>query len=450
MRTLLIALCSALSLLAADPRVPIERYKLPNGMRVVLSPDNTTPVVTVYMIFDVGARMEQKGRSGFAHLFEHMMFQGSKNAPKGMHDKIVESNGGFLNGSTHGDYTDYFETLPSNKLALSLWLESDRMRGLDITAENLKNQQEAVKQERRMRVDNQPYALATVELWPALAFRNWGNSHSIIGSFEDLNAASVGDVSQFFKTFYAPNNAVLVMCGDIRIPEAKKLVDSYFADIPAQPSPKAPDLLEPPQTAPRWETTKDPQARVPAVFIGYPGPKRRSPDYYALMMIDLVLTGGDSSRFQLDLVKGKQSVIQFESNLGWPFGSFTDYKEPGVYGMNMLHNPNFNAKQIVGQVEEQIARLQKDLVPQAELDRIRTFFRSYRMNQLQSSNSRATQLGQYELLDGNPDFINTEMALYLAVTPEQIRDTARKVFVRQRQTVLEVVPAPEPAKKEEK
>src|SRR5215831_11013097 len=201
---------------AADISVPVESYKLKNGLRVVLSKDSATPVVTVYMIYDVGSRSEEKGRTGFAHLFEHMMFEGSANAPKGAHFGTVESNGGSLNGSTHPDFTDFYEVLPSNKLATALWLESDRMRSLSINDENLKNQKEAVKQERRLSFDNQPYATAIVDTWPTLMYRNWQSSHSLIGSFEDLNAASVADVSKFFKTYYAPNNAVLAIVGDIQ------------------------------------------------------------------------------------------------------------------------------------------------------------------------------------------------------------------------------------------
>src|SRR5262245_21787468 len=296
----------------AGVAIPIEQYRLKNGLRVILSPDNAVPVVAVYLIYDVGARSEEKGRTGFAHLFEHMMFEGSANAPKGMQDKVIESNGGQMNGSTHPDYTDYFETLPSNKLASALFLESDRMRSLDISAENLQNQKEAVKQERRLRFDNEPYSTAIVDRWPQLAFHNWQSSHSLIGSFEDLNAASVDDVRRFFKTYYAPNNAILCVVGDFKTPEAKKWIESYFGDIQSQPQPKHPDLAEPDKFMPRHEVYKDPLARVPAVIVGWPGPSRRSVDYNALVMADVLFTGGDSSRFQLNLVKGKQSILSYE------------------------------------------------------------------------------------------------------------------------------------------
>jgi predicted Zn-dependent peptidase len=435
---------------SAELHIPIEKYQLKNGMRVILSPDHSVPVVTVYIIYDVGARMEQKGRTGFAHLFEHMMFQGSENAPKGVHFRTVESNGGSLNGSTHPDYTDYFEVLPSNKLAVGLWLESDRMRALAINQASLDNQKEAVKQERRLSFDNQPYATAIVDRWPELAFRNWQNSHSLIGSFEDLNASSVADVAGFFRTYYAPNNAVLVLAGDLDTAEARKLVEAYFGDIPAQPQPKAADLTEPPQTEPRSEAYKDKLARVPAVVIGYPGPARRSADFNALVMLDVLLTGGDSSRFQLNLVKGRKSVIQYEANLGWPFASATDYKDPGQYAMMLLYNPSFPSAEIVKQVEEEFARIQNDGVGEAELDRARTYLRSSRIRQIQSSHNRATLLGKYELLDGKPEYINTELNDFLAVTPAQIQAAARKYLDPRKRTVLDIVPAPEPAAATEK
>jgi predicted Zn-dependent peptidase len=446
MNTLLLLsllLCAGAALASTgDLKIPFEKYQLKNGMRVILSQDPSVPVVSLYLIYGVGARSEEKGRTGFAHLFEHMMFQGSTNAPKGRHFKLVESNGGTLNGSTHPDFTDYFEVLPSNKLGVGLWLEADRMRSLAITGENLTNQKEAVKQERRLSFDNQPYATAIVDRWPEIAFRNWSNSHSLIGSFEDLNAATVQDVANFFKTFYAPNNAVLVLSGDIDPAEARKLVETYFGDIDPQPQPKHPDLAEPAGTKPRAEIHKDPLAQVPAVVIGYPGPARRSPDYYALGMLDILLTGGESSRFQQNLVKGKQSVIQYEANLGWPFAGPTDYKDPGLYAMFLLHNPAFQGSQIVEHAQEEIARIQKDGVDPKELSRARTFFRSQRISQLQSSLRRAMLLGQYELLDGDPGHLNTEIAQYLAVTPDQIQAAAIKYCMPDKRFTLEIVPAP--------
>jgi len=452
MKSLAVCLLAFSGLLAAAGlNIPIERYTLPNGLRVVLSQDNSAPVVAVYIIYGVGARSEEKGRSGFAHLFEHMMFQGSKNVPKAEHFKIVESNGGNLNGSTHPDFTDYFEVLPSNKLAVGLWLESDRMRGLNITEENLANQKEAVKQERRMSFDNQPYATAIVDRWPALVYRNWSNSHSLIGSFEDLNAATVADVSQFFKTHYAPNNAVLSIVGDFRIPEAKKLIEAYFAGIPSQPQPKPPDLTEPEQTAPRRaETYGDKLAQVPALVLGWHAPPRRSPDYYTMVMLDLILTGGDSSRFQQELVKGKQSLISYDTNIGWPFAGPSDYVAPGMYAMDLMYKPNFTGDQILAQVSAEIDRIRREAVPAKELDRVRTFLRAARYNQVQSVMSRATLLGQYELFDANPNFLNIELDLFMAVTPEQIQAVANRYLLPAQLHVLNIVPAKAQPKSEGK
>ena len=428
----------------AEVTIPLEAYKLKNGLRVVLSQDNAVPVVTVYMIYDVGSRSEEKGRTGFAHLFEHMMFEGSANAPKGVHFATVESNGGVLNGSTHPDFTDYFEVLPANKLATALWLESDRMRSLSINDDNLKNQKEAVKQERRLSFDNQPYNTAIVDVWPTLIFHNWQSSHSLIGSFEDLNAASVADVAKFFKTYYATDNAALVLVGDIQGPDAKKLIETYFGDIPAQPLPQRPSLAEPAAVQAESKVQKDPLARVPGVIIGYPGPKRRSPDFYALYMVDAILTAGDSSRIRQDLVKGKQSVIQYQADLGWPFAGPLDYRDPEPYAMFLLHNPNFTGDQIVAQVQEEIAKLQDTPLEASELERVKTQVRALRIQDLQSSLSRAKALAQYEIADGNPALINTELDAAMAVTPAQIQAAAKKYLTPEKRAVLQIVPAPNP------
>ena len=428
---------------AADISIPIESYKLPNGLRVVLSKDNAVPVVTVYIIYDVGARSEEKGRTGFAHLFEHMMFEGSANAPKGVHFSTVESNGGVMNGSTHPDFTDYYETLPSNKLATALWLESDRMRSLLVNDENLKNQKEAVKQERRLTFDNQPYNTAIVDVWPTLIFGNWQSSHSLIGSFEDLEGSSLADVQKFFKTYYAPDNAALVIVGDIQIPETRKLIETYFGDIPSQPLPKRPDLTEP-TFKPKKDTIHDKLARVPGVIIGYPGPKRRSPDFYALYMVDAILTGGDSSRFRLDLIKGKESVLQTQSDLGWPFADAQDYRDPEPYAMFLLHKPNYTGDQIVDQVQEEITKLQTALVSAKELERVKTLMRAAYLGNLQGSLNRAKALAQFTLAENSPELINTELGKMLAVAPEQIQAVAKKYLTPDKRSVLEILPGPAP------
>jgi len=446
-----LTLCALSSLSVAafaaesDFHIPFEKYKLQNGMRVVLSRDTAVPVIALYVIYDVGARSEEKGRTGFAHLFEHMMFEGSANIKKGEHFKYVQANGGQMNGSTHPDYTDYFETMPSNKLGLALWLESDRMRSLAITAENLKDQQEAVKQERRLRFDNTAYNTAIIDKWPAMVYGNFQSSHSLIGSFEDLEAASVGDVSKFFKTYYAPNNAVLVIAGDFVPAEAKKMIEQYFGNIPAQPPPVRPDMTEPQRSEGKTETLPDQHARVPAIVIGWPAPKSHSQEWYALGMLDAVLTGGESCRLQLDLVKGKQSVIQYEAGLGWPFSSFNDFKDPGEYAAFVLYKPNYKPEQIVDQIQQEVDKIAKDGVGEKELERVKAVLRFGKITGLQSSLARAQLLGQYELLDGKPEMVDQDFTNLFKVTPAQIQSAAQKYLTAARRDVLVIQPAPAPA-----
>jgi predicted Zn-dependent peptidase len=424
------------------PKLDVRDMKLENGLRVILVPDHSAPVFGIDVCYNVGARNERPGRTGFAHLFEHMMFEGSANIKKGEHFKYVSANGGQMNGSTHPDYTDYFETMPSNKLGLALWLESDRMRSLAITAENLKDQQEAVKQERRLSFDNQPYNTAIVDKWPAMVYGNFQSSHSLIGSFEDLEAASVDDVSKFFKTYYAPNNAVLVIAGDFETADAKKLVETYFGSIPSQPQPARLDMTEPVRTMGKSEVVQDQHARVPGLIIGWPAPKRHSDEWYALGMLDAVLTGGESCRFQLDLVKGKQTVVQYQAGLGWPFAGFNDFKDPGEYTAFVLYKPNYRAQQIADEIQQEIDRIAKDGVDARELDRVKAVLRYAKISGLQSSLGRAQLLGQYELLDGKPDMVDQDFTNLFKVTSAQIQAAAKKYLTMERRDVLVIQPAP--------
>src|SRR6185369_16842618 len=251
MKLLVLALTmtTAFSSIQAKPiNVPVVYYKLPNGLRVVISEDHIAPVVAVGVYYNVGFRAEPKGRTGFAHLFEHMMFQGSANVKKFEHAKYVEANGGNTNGHTDFDYTNYYETLPSNRVEMGLWLESDRMRSLDISEENLKNQQNVVSEEIRVNVLNTPYQFFEwIDLWQN-AFTNWNNAHNGYGDLAEVNAATIQDVRTFFKTYYAPNNAVLTIVGDVDVNEVKKMVEKNFNSIASQPTPPKPDLSEPQQT----------------------------------------------------------------------------------------------------------------------------------------------------------------------------------------------------------
>ena len=304
MRRLLVT-CLALLLIAnvfnvrstqAKPlNIPVVYYKLPNGLKVVISEDHIAPVVSVAVYYNVGFRLEPKGRTGFAHLFEHMMFQGSANVKKFEHAKFVEANGGSLNGHTDFDYTNYYETMPSNRVELGIWLEADRMRSLDISEENLKNQQAVVSEEVRVNVLNQPYQFFEwISLWEN-AFTNWNNSHNGYGDLAEINAATIEDVRSFFKTYYAPNNAVLTIVGDVDVNDVKKMVEKHFASLPSQPVPARADLTEPAQTKEKRVSQTDKLANLPALATGYHLPPQNSPDFPAMALLVRILQVGESS-----------------------------------------------------------------------------------------------------------------------------------------------------------
>ncbi len=295
--------------------VPFVYYKLPNGLKVVISEDHIAPVVTVAVYYNIGFRVEPKGRTGFAHLFEHMMFQGSENVKKFEHAKLVEANGGSLNGSTRLDHTNYYQTLPSNRVEMGLWLESDRMRSLDVTAENLKNQQNVVSEEVRVNVLNQPYALFEwLDLW-INANQNWYNAHNFYGDLTELEAATLEDVRSFFKSYYAPNNAVLTVVGDVNTDEVKKMIEKHFAGIPTANVPAKPDVSEPAQAKEKRLAQTDKLAKLPALAIGYHLPDQKSADFAPMVLLNLILQGDDSSRLYQRLVKEKEMTLDLNGGV---------------------------------------------------------------------------------------------------------------------------------------
>src|SRR6266852_3044870 len=285
------------------PVTPIEQFTLDNGLRVVLNEDHSVPVVSVAVYYDVGSRNEREGRTGFAHLFEHMMFQGSENVPKAAHFQYISNAGGTMNGTTSSERTNYFETLPANQLPLALWLESDRMRSLNVTQENLDNQREAVKEEKRLRYDNQPYVNGFLRLFE-MSFKNPANAHSTIGSMEDLDGATVEDIRECFGIYYAPNNAVLSIAGDFDQKETRQLIDKYFATIPRQPPPPPVDVAEPTEVAQNQDTFIDKLAPVPEFALGWKILPRRTPEFFALSLASNLLFEGESARLYQKLVKG--------------------------------------------------------------------------------------------------------------------------------------------------
>jgi zinc protease len=415
------------------PQVPIERYTLGNGLRVVLSEDHSVPVVSVAVYYDVGSRNEREGRTGFAHLFEHMMFQGSENVAKAGHFQYVFNNGGTMNGTTSSERTNYFETLPSSQLPLALWLESDRMRSLKVTQENLNNQREAVKEEKRLSYDNRPYSNAFLRL-NELVYRNPRNAHSTIGSMEDLDAATVEDVQRFFRVYYAPNNAVLSVAGDFDSDEARALVEKYFASIPSQAPPPPVDVSEPPDVAARGETYRDPFAQLPAIMLGWKVPARRTPDFYSLSLGSDLLLDGDSSRLYQRLVKDEESVVGIQGGLG-------ERRGPSTLYIFAIPKPGHSTEEIRATIDEEIERLAKDGPTPEEMEKLRNTLLNDAVRSRQSTLFRAQRLAEYTLYDGDPTLFNTELERYLAVTPEEIREAVNEYLLTDNHSVMEVVPS---------
>ncbi|HET7842144.1 MAG TPA: pitrilysin family protein, partial [Terriglobia bacterium] len=329
--------------------IPVEHTTLANGLRVVASPDRTAPVVTVGVYYQIGFRLEPRGRSGFAHLFEHMMFQGSENAGKMEHIRLINSSGGVLNGTTNYDVTNYFEAVPSNALERVLWLEADRMRALKVDDENLRNQRDVVKEEVRVNVMNQPYGGFPWLDLPPVAFRNWPNAHNFYGDFADLDAATLADVQNFFRTYYAPNNAVLVMLGDFEPSEAFALAKRYFDDIPAAPLPAHTDVSEPPQTEERHGEVTEKFGPLPAIAIGYTLPPRESADWYAAGLIEPVLHGGRAGRVYRKLVLEEQIAVDADGS-----ADLFATNGPTQIVTRIFHKPEFTSEGTVAIYDEVI------------------------------------------------------------------------------------------------
>jgi len=441
MRFILAALLAATGAFARPVNVPVEYYRLPNGLKVVISEAHTAPTVTVAVYYGVGFRVEPKGQTGFAHLFEHMMFQGSANVKKMEHAKIVEANGGNLNGSTRLDFTNYFETLPSDRVETALWLESDRMRSLDVSEENLKNQQNVVSEEVRVNVLNQPYAFFEwLDIWQN-ANQNWFNAHNFYGDLHDIEAAKLSDVRQFFKTYYAPNNAVLAIIGDVDPAAVKPMVQKYFADIPVQSVPERPDINEAPQTQEKRLEQTDKLANVPAFAFAYHLPDQQSADYRAMVLLNLILQGDDSSRWYQRLVKEKAYSIDWSGGINFELGNEFDYDGPMLLVSRTTYKPGHNGDEILKEVDAVVRDIQQNGVKPNELRDAKVRFRSNFYDQLESTFGKANLLASFALFNDDPSRINQVLPAYDAVTAEQIQSAAKKYLVPDNRTAIDRVPA---------
>ena len=427
------------SIQAKPVNVPVVYYKLPNGLKVVISEDHIAPVVTVGVYYNVGFRVEPKGRTGFAHLFEHMMFQGSANVKKFEHVKFVEANGGSTNGHTDFDYTNYYETLPSNCVETALWLESDRMRSLDISEENLKNQQNVVSEEVRVNVLNQPYqSFEWIELWKN-AFTNWNNSHNGYGELDEINAATIEDVRSFFKTYYAPNNAVLTIVGDVDVAEVKKMVEKHFAAVPTQPAPPKADLSEPAQSKEKRVNQTDKLANLPALATGYHIPAQSSPDFPAMALLVQIMQGDDSSRWYQRLVKDKELTLDLSGGLNY-FGNEFDYSGPMVMTTRATYKPGHTADEVLKEMDAVTADLIAKGITDKELADAKVRFRSNFYSQLESSFGKSHLLSVLALFRDDPNQINSLLTPFENVTAAQVKAAAAKYLVASNRTVIDRVP----------
>ena len=421
--------------------MPITYYKLPNGLRVILSPDDTAPTVVAAVYYRIGFRVEPKDRTGFAHLFEHMMFQGSQNLGKMEFIRLVQQNGGVLNGSTRFDFTNYFELLPSNKLETALWAEADRMKGLAITDENLKNQQDVVINEVKNAVLNQPYG-GFPWLWmPQYANSNWYNSHNFYGELKDIEAATLADVQAFFKTYYAPNNAALAIVGDFDPGEATAMIAKYFAAIAPADLPPPPDLSEPRQEEEKTATRPDPLANRPALAFSYHMPPRNSPEYFAMGLLDQMLVQGDDSLLYQELVKKHGFTGEVAGAIN-ELGNMFDYDGPMLWTTSLFHDATVQPGQILAAVDTVIEGLRSKPVEQSLVDRSITKMRSYLYDTLTQFGGfgRADLMACYALFDDDPSCIDSLESEFRKVTPQLVESTAREYLRRTNRTVLLIDP----------
>ena len=414
----------------------IQRFTLDNGLRVVLNVDKSSPTIAVAVTYDVGSRNELPNRSGFAHLFEHLMFQGSRNVKKGEHFTLISGRGGSLNGTTSVDRTNYFDVLPLNELALSLWLEADRMRWLDVTQEKFENQRKVVQEEYRMRVADAPYRPALIRLQELLYGNYWPYAHPTIGSMDDLNAAKFEWVLEFYHQYYRPNNAVLTVAGNFDTEQAAALIQQYFGDIPRQPEiPRyAPPAPPTPHMTQQRETVRDRNAKTPALLYGWLIPETSSDEHYALEMATMLLTDGESSLLHQDLVSKHSWAREVSS---WTY----DRRGPDALTIMATLTDDAELSRVRKRLEGTLERLGNETVAPKQLQRVRNRLRSFVLFQLQSNSSRAVQLGEFEVFRGDARLLSRQLERYLAVDPEAIRSAVAKHLRAESATIVEILPA---------
>jgi predicted Zn-dependent peptidase len=418
----------------------VERFTLPNGLRVVLSPDRSAPVIGVAVVYDVGIRSEPQGRTGFAHLFEHLMFQGSANLEKLAHFRHVQGAGGTFNGSTHLDYTDYFETVPSNALERMLFLEADRMRGPRLTEENLKNQIDVVKEEIRVNVLNRPYGGFPWLKLPPVMFSTFANAHDGYGSFGDLDSATVDDAKAFFDRYYASGNATLAVAGDFDVAGATAMIQRHFGDVPARPAPPLPDFDEPAPDAERRDVYTDRLAPLPGVASAWrvPDPIAGFDEYLPYVVLAEVLTDGEASRLVERLVQRDRSVTSIGGYIGF-MGDEFQVRNPTALLLQAHMPPGGDAEKVLRTVDEELDRLVHDGLAPGELERTQARIATHLLRDTDAVLGRALPMAVLELQRGRPELLNELPKLVGEVTEAQIV-TAAAALRPDRRATVEVLP----------
>jgi len=420
-------------------QVPVQYHKLDNGLKVVLSQDMTTPVVTVAVYYNIGFRIEPRDRTGFAHLFEHMMFQGSQNLGKMEFIQLIQRNGGVLNGSTRFDFTNYFEIVPTHKLETILWAEADRMRSLDITQENLTNQQGVVKNEVKVNVLNSPYGGFPWLDMPQYANENWYNAHNFYGDLDDLDAASLDDVADFFQQYYAPNNAAVVIVGDFEYDAALALVEKHFGDIaPSSEEVALPDISEPRQEKEKRASRLDPLATKPGFAFAYHVPERLTPEWYAMGLLDQILLQGEDSLLYQSLVKNEGITSSVNGGINALLGNMLNYKGPMLWLASFVHDSDVADKDIVAAIDGVIESVRNAPVDAETLSRAKVKWRSSFYNDASATFGfgRADLLASLALFDDNPDRINSFETEINKVTADLIQKTAQEYLRSSNRTIL--------------
>ncbi|MEM1357203.1 MAG: pitrilysin family protein [Bacteroidota bacterium] len=428
----------ALAVQAQKTNIEFTRYTLDNGLKVILHQNNSAPVVTVSIMYEVGGKDDFAGRTGFAHFFEHLLFEGSENIGRGEYSRYVEEVGGVLNANTSSDRTYYYELLPSNQLELGLWLESERLLHAKVDIEGVETQRQVVKEERRVRMDNQPYGLWQYEIFRR-AFKQHPYKDPIIGYMKDLNSAEEADFVKFYQTFYVPNNAILSIAGDFEEEEIKPLIEKYFASIPKGAEPPRVEIVEPPLTGEIRDTVYDAKAPLPGIFMAYRTPERTHPDFYAISMLNQVLSSGQSSRMNKVLVDEKQLAVQAGS---FPFPS----QDPGVAIALALAKPGNDVKEIEISIDGIVEDLQSNLISEREFQKLRNQVEAQEISGYGTMASIAESLAQYEMYQGDANLINTEIEKYMAVSREDIRRVAQTYFQKDNRVLLYWMPGEKPSK----